>query len=79
MENICSGAEDTVLSLEHGLDIYRITGPVQWPLLTPPLLWGTQGCKSMFRSISTFSKVVTLFSGGYSKQTFETTALFSSV
>lgn len=43
------------------------------------LFWGTQGCKSMFRSLSTFSKVVTLFSGGYSKQTFETTVLFSSV
>lgn len=80
MENICTGAGDTALSLERGLDIYRITGPMQRPLLSPgTLLWGTQGCESMFRNTSTFSKVVTLFSGGYSKQTFETTVLFSSV
>lgn len=53
-----------------------ITGLRQHPLLTQPVQahhFGWSRCKSKLRSLSPFPKAVTLFSGGYSKKTFETT------
>lgn len=54
----------------------RITGLVQHPLLTQPVqahCFGWARCKSKLRNLTPFPEAVTLFTGGYSKQTFETT------
>lgn len=63
----------TVVLLRYLQNYTASAAPIAHPACPGTLLWVTQGCKSMFRNTSPSPKAVTLFSGGYSKQTFETT------
>lgn len=63
----------TVVWLRYLQNYMADAAPISHPACPGVLLWVIQGCKTMFRNTSPFPKAVTLFSSGYSKQTFETT------